>query len=396
MRQPQKHHRPPSSPLRVGLDLTFLGQEAGGVGRYAIELARTLASRDDVNIEVVATRDCPSEVFKAPWARRLRWWTLPVRHTRPRVALAAEFALIPFLAAARRWDVVHGPANAVPFMLPGTASVITMHDTIWLDAPEEWGTPQAVRAMHRIAVPAARRATRVLTVSHDAARALERGLGLPPDRIDVAPHGVQPPDRAASEAGGANVRRRFGLGAGPVILCVAQLRPYKNQEALVRALARMSDSSTQLVLVGAPTEYGESLHMLARELRLTDRIVFTGWQEDAVLADLFREAQVFALTTQREGFGLPVLEAMAHGVPVVCSDLDVLREVGGDAAIFVDVEDAATLSDALDRVLRDTELREDLVSRGRLRAAAASWAATAEATVASYRRAVGRPVSSRA
>lgn len=383
----------PSSPLRVGLDLTFLGQEAGGVGRYAVELVRALAVREDVVLELVVSRDCPAEVREASWARPLRWWTLPVRHTRPRATLAVQFAVVPLLASARRWDVVHGPANAVPIMLPGTASVITMHDTIWLDAPDEWGTPEAVRAMHRVAAPTALRATRVLTVSRDAARSLERGLGLPRDRIDVAPHGVRLPDRAASTADDADVRRRFGLGAGPVILCVAQLRPYKNQDALVQALAQMSDATAQLVLVGAPTEYGDSLRALALELGVERRVVFTGWQDDAGLEDLFGVAQVFALATRREGFGLPVLEAMARGVPVVCSDLDVLREVAGDDALFVDVDDSTALTDALDRVLRDRELGDDLAHRGQLRAAGRTWSATADATVASYRRAVAPRVS---
>lgn len=395
MGQSRQSHRLPS-PLKVGFDLTFLGQASGGVGRYAVELARALAERDDVILELVVTRDCPREVREASWARSLRWWTLPVGHARPRVMIASQFALIPLLAVARQWDVVHGPANAVPLTFPGTASVITMHDTIWLDAPEEWGTPEAVRAMHRIAAPTARRATRVLTVSRDAARSLEGGLGLPPARIDVAPHGVRLPDHASIEAGDADVRRRFGLGAGPVILCVAQLRAYKNQEALVHALAQMPDAGTQLVLVGAPTRYGDCLRVLARELGVAGRVVFAGWLDDAELGDLFRVARVFALTTRREGFGLPVLEAMAYGVPVVCSDLAVLREVAGDAAIFVDEEDTAGLAVALDRVLRDPELREDFASRGRLRAAAASWSDTAEATVATYRRAVCASLSGKA
>lgn len=395
MGRSQRPHRP-SSPLRVGLDLTFLGQEAGGVGRYAVELARAIAERGDVKLELVITRDCPREVREAPWARTLRWWTLPIRHSRPRVALAAQFTLIPLLAVARRWDVVHGPANVVPLVPPGTASVITMHDTIWLDVPEEWGPPEAVRAMHRIAAPTARQATRVLTVSRDAAQSLARGLGLPADRIDVAPHGVRLPERAVSAASDAELRRRFGLGTGPVILCVAQLRPYKNQEALLRALAGMPDPATQLVLVGAPTEYGASLRVLAQELGLADRVAFTGWRDEQELADLYRLAQVFALPTRREGFGLPVLEAMAYGLPVVCSDLDVLREVAGDAAIFVDVDGPTALTDALASVLHDLELREELARRGRLRAAATSWSTTADATVASYRRAVRPRLSDRA
>jgi glycosyltransferase involved in cell wall biosynthesis len=263
-----------------------------------------------------------------------------------------------------------------------------MHDTIWLDAPGEWGTPEAVRAMHRISVPTVRQATRVFAVSHSAADDLVRGLGLDARHIDVVPHGVRVPDSATVRTPEPELRARLGLGDGPLILCVAQKRPYKNQEALIRALARLPRPGLRLVLVGAPTEYEEQLRALALKCGVSQRVVFLDWVDAGDLEGLYSAARCMALPSRREGFGLPVLEAMARGCAVACSAIEVLHEVAGDDAVFFDPADVAAIAVALAQLLDDDGLRADLARRGRERAARCSWAGTAEKTVAGYRRAV--------
>jgi glycosyltransferase involved in cell wall biosynthesis len=296
---------------------------------------------------------------------------------------------VPALAALRRLDLVHSPANAGPVRIPRTASVITFHDTIWLRAPEHWGTPEAVRAMKRVAVPTARRASRVIAVSETAADDLEEMLGIPRDRIDVAPHGVRlVPDAPATPE--AELRARLRLGEAPVILCVAQKRPYKNQESLVRALAAKGLEDAALVLPGAPTEYETELRALAASLGVADRVAFPGWLAPPDLEGLYRLACLVALPSRLEGFGLPVLEAMARGVPVACSNRSALPEVAGDAALLFDPDDEGAVAAALGRLLSDPDLRDRLKRLGLTRAARFTWEATADATVASYRHALSR------
>jgi glycosyltransferase involved in cell wall biosynthesis len=376
-------------PLRIGLNLVPIEEGGGGIARYAVELAAALARRDDVELHLFTGLDAPEPLRSADWLDAVKLTRLPVRVGSPPFHLAAQLAVLPPLALARRLDLVHSPANGGPVKVPGLKWTVTLHDTIWLRAPEQWSTPDAVRKMRRFAIPTVKRADRVLTDSEDAARDLHELLGIPRERIDAVHLGVRV-DPAAPATPEPELRARLALHDDPVILCVAQKRPYKNQEALVRALADERLAQTRLVLPGAPTAYEEELRALARELGVDGRVHLLAWLEDADLEGLYRLARCVALPSRLEGFGLPVLEAMARGVPVTCSDRTALPEVAGDAALQVDPDDGEAVTAALARLIADEALRRDLAARGRERAARFTWEATAEATMVSYRRTVGR------
>jgi glycosyltransferase involved in cell wall biosynthesis len=374
--------------LRVGLNLVPIAEDGGGVARYALELAAALAARDDLDLHVFISRDAPLPSRPEEFTGAGRITRLPVRLSGPPVHLLAQFGALPALALTRRLDVLHSPANAGPVRVPGVASVITLHDTTWLHAPEEWGTPAAVRTMDRVAAPTVRRADRVITVSESAARDIHELLGVPRDRIDVVHHGVRA-ELSARATAERELRERLGLEDDPVILCVGQKRRYKNQEALVRVLSHSETSDARLVLPGAPTPYEERLHELARETGVADRVHTPPWLSEPDLEALYRLARCLVLPSRLEGFGMPVLEAMARGVPVGCSNRSALPEVAGDAALLFDPDDDAAVAAAVDRLLHDVDLREQLAARGRARAAQFTWAAAADATVASYARALG-------
>jgi glycosyltransferase involved in cell wall biosynthesis len=211
-------------------------------------------------------------------------------------------------------------------------------------------------------------------------------LGVKRGRIDVAPLGVRI-DPGAVATPEVELRGRFALGQGPVILCVAQKRPYKRQDVLIRALADLP-AETQLVLPGAATEFEDELRALARDLGVAERVKFPDWVSEADLEGLYRLASCFALPSELEGFGLPVLEAMARGLPVACSDRTSLPEVAGQAALLFDPDDQAAVTRSLAELIEDQALRTRLIAAGLERAADFTWARTAEATVASYRKAL--------
>lgn len=368
--------------MRIGLDLVFLADRAGGVGRYARELLAALATHHpELELHAFLSRDAPADLRAEPWAENVRWTVLPVRLGGPPLHLAASFAAIPALAVARRLDVLHGPANTVGVGVPRVASVVTMHDLIWRQAGEQWGPPEAIRAMERVSVPSVRRARRVLADSQVAAGELTRELGIPAERISVVPLGTAPPP-AVAQTPPEELRRAFGLGEQPVLLCVAQKRPYKNQEVLVRALAELPD--VQLVLPGAPTPYEDELRALAVSLGVAERLHTPGWVSDAQLEGLYALASAVMLPSLIEGFGLPVLEAMQRGVPVACSDRSALPEVAGDAALLFDPAEQHAVVDAVRRLVSDPALAADLMSRGRARAAHFTWERTAQLTVEAY------------
>lgn len=374
-----------SGRLRVGLDLVFFGDRAGGVGRYTRALVGALVtSHPELELHAFVSRDAPVDLREEAWATEVRWTTLPVRLSGPPLHLAASFAAVPALAVARRLDVLHGPANTVAVGVPRVASVVTMHDLTWLHAGAAWGSPAAVRSMHRVSVPTVRRADLVLADSRTAAGELEHDLGIRRRRIRVVPLGTTLPDPVRAVTPARELRRKFDLGDGPVLLCVAQKRAYKRQDVLIRALAAAGDRSVHLVLPGAATAFEGELRRLAGELGVLDRVRFPDWVPDADLEGLYALSTAVLLPSEYEGFGLPVLEAMARGVPVGCADRSALPEVAGGAAELFDPDDQAGVDSVVARLLSEPTLRARLVERGRARASELTWTRTAAATARAY------------
>jgi len=376
--------------VRVGLNLVFFGERAGGTGTYVRELLRGLAGLDaPPELTLFVSKAAPASLRAEDWASSVEWVTLPFG-PEDRLNLPEVMAALPPLARRRRLDVLHSPANVGPLATPGVARVVTLLDLIWMHRPEEWHPSRWTRFTTRtLSLWSARRADRVLAISHAAAADFPRSAGLDAARIDVAPLGVRMPDAHAPATPEAELRERFGLGPGPIVLSVAQKRAYKKLDTLIRALPDLPGEPS-LVLGGPSGDDEARLRALADELGLTARVRFEDWIEAADLAGLYRHAACFALPSLIEGFGLPVLEAMSYGTPVACSDRWSLPEVAGDAALLFDPEDQAAVTGALKRLLADGDLAGRLGRAGIERAREYTWERTARATLASYERAVGR------
>ena len=377
--------------MRVALQSDQLGFAApGGIGTYVRGLGAALAARDDVDLRTFHAR--LEDWREEPWMRGRPIVEVPrsVRSLyplwdaigRPRLPAAVELA-----------DVVHVTnPSGIPGArrAPGKALVVTVHDLAFLRYPKAF--PPAWRALYRLGLRAAARRADVIVVPSEAtAGELREATRIAADRIAVTPLAAAPMASAARPDGGDGGDRLAGATfPDRYVLAVGTIEPRKNLVRLIRGYRRAIAEGGfphALVLAGPP---GWRADEVLRELRPGEpgRVVLVGALGAADLEAAYAGADVVAYPSLHEGFGLPVLEAMARGVPVVASSTSSIPEVAGDAALLVDPRSADLIGDAIAQVLRDTELAARLVTAGRARAATFTWEKTAAATVDAYRRAL--------
>jgi glycosyltransferase involved in cell wall biosynthesis len=300
---------------------------------------------------------------------------VPVRASNRIEWVRGEQQHLPRLARNAGCELVHSLASTAP-LWGSFKRVVTIHDLIYRRFPEAHLGWKA-RGMALLVPLAARRASRVIAVSEATAADIRAQLRV--DDVDVVPNGVDVPGHDRTPE--ADLRVRLGLGERPVVLCLAAKRPHKNLLRLIDAMRSIDDAV--LVIAGYSTDHEDALRAVADP----ERVRLLGWVDDADREGLYALAAVFAFPSLYEGFGLPVLEAMVRGVPVVCSNTPALAEVAGDAALQIDPLAADDLAAALRRVLGDPAEAERLRAAGRERAARFSWDRAAELTLDVYRRA---------
>lgn len=353
------------------MDLTALCGPITGVGQMVRQLATHLPGHPSLDLTglLVSWRGRGELVAVVPPGWTVRPLVLPARvaHTlwrrfdRPRL---------------RGFDVVHGPNYTVP-PAEGAARLVTVHDLT------AWRFPELVDH-HSRGYP--RHLARVLAdgghvhaVSHHVGRELEAELGVDPDRIHVIPNGLAP-----ALAGDGDRGRRL-VGA-PYVLAVGTIEPRKDHVSLIRAMAAIWPilPDLKLVLVGGSGWGRQEVDAVVAELGVADRVQFRGYVDDREKADLLRGAEVMAYPSVYEGFGLPILEAMQAGVPVVSTTAGAIPEVAGRAAVLVEPRDPSALAGALLTVLEDDGLRAQLIEAGRRRAAGYRWSDTVDELVRTY------------
>jgi glycosyltransferase involved in cell wall biosynthesis len=371
--------------VHVALNLAFLTPaEMGGLEVYARRLTEALARRDDVRLSLLL----PSPALEDnSWGELGGIVTLPVDARRRTQWVLADQLHAPRAAARAGAELLHSLASTGP-VSGSVPRVVTIHDLNYREQPEAHFGLRGL-GMRMLVPAAARRSRRVITPSHATADAVAGHLGVTRERIDVVPE-------AAGYAPGAPVRTReevraeLGAGERPLLLTVSAKRPHKNLRRLLSALALVDPGRRPvLVLPGYPTPHERELRARADELGIASEVRFFGWVPDTQLEDLYRAADAFVFPSLAEGFGLPVLEAMARGIPVATSGRTSLAEVAGDAALLFDADDERSLAVAIERLLYEPGLAERLAAAGRERSANFTWEATAAGTVASYRRALG-------
>ena len=370
--------------MRICLDISPAVHRRAGLGRYAQELTAALLAIDTEN-EYVAFYNRPSEAQIDPPLDRLSHLTtnLPNKPWRMSVLLA-QLARIPQDRLFPGVDLFHATDHLLP-RLSRVRSVFTLHDLVFRFYPETH-MPLNRWFLTLMMPHFLRAADMVIAVSECTKRDAMRLYGLDEAKIRVIYEGVDPRFRSADPETIEAVRARYGLPER-FILSVGTIEPRKNLTTLLEAYRTLRDrgSDFKLVIVGRKGWLYEGFFRRLRELGLEGEVVFPGFVPDEDLPALYSAAELFVFPSLYEGFGLPPLEAMACGTPVVCSNAASLPEVVGNAAIMVDPYDVEGLAEAMHRVLADADLREELREKGLARARQFTWERTARETVAVYR-----------
>ena len=372
--------------MRVGLDLIYLVPgETGGRETYARELVPAMLERSsELELVTFVNRDAGPRLA-AELGEEIRAVTLPISARSRGEWAIGELALVSVAARRARVQLLHSMANFAPAWGP-FRRVVTVHDMQYKALPELLSWP--MRTGTSLLMLAARRADRVIAVSASGRDEIVADLGIEPQRIDIVPNGVRPSPPAAPAADAQAARKQLGLGHRRVALAVASNLPHKNLASLIDALALMpADARPVAIFAGHGTDGGELTHRAAAA-GVGEDVRALGVRSSEELETLYALADCLVLTTLHEGFGLPVLEAMARSLPVACSDIPALREVAGEAALYFNPHSSAQIAGAIERLLRDPSLAAGMRQLGFVRAGEFSWSAAADGTLASYERAL--------
>jgi len=391
-------HQPPSggagpaepgregSALRIGIDIRTVTPTRSGVGNYVVNLLeglRWVAPQQDIfmvgqriNLDTLGWNLDPD-----------RYHLTRLSHENHPLGDIWAHYWLPRVLRQQEVEVFHGPATLIPLSRTDCASVVTIHDLVAFLYPETIPRKYAIY-MRWLIKRVVERADLVISVSENTKEDLVRLLGVDPKRIMVVYEAAPPGFHAISDADRLNwVRHRYGL-EDPFVYHVGNIEPRKNLVRLVKAFMLMRQRTKRRVKLVITGQKGWLTNMLFRELdgmQLGEEVVFTGYVPRHELPLLMNAAEAFVFPSLYEGFGLPALEAMSCGTPLVTSNISSLPEIVDQAAVMVDPLEVESIAQGLERVLEDEDLRARLVRDGLARSRRFSWERAARETLEAYR-----------
>jgi glycosyltransferase involved in cell wall biosynthesis len=380
--------------VRIGIDITSAIRQGAGIGRFTRELIRAFLSLDSMGVPsheyilFAATGGLPRSITEP----RLAYVTQPAitRHLKFEICnlrfLSDDWLHriwhrarlpIPIETAIGRVDLFHEPDFVLPPTLPRTPTVLTVHDLTFVRDPES-AFPRLRRYLNCVVPRSVARATHVLADSAATKNDLVELFHTSPDKITVLYGGVdarfapvRDPERLAA------VRAKYNIGLDPFILGIGTIQPRKNFRRLVQAFSHLRPpafaSDLKLVIAGGKGWLYDDIFAEVKRLGLEGCVLFPGFVDDDDLPTLYSAAEMLAFPSIYEGFGLPILEAMACGTPVVTSVTSSLPELAGDAALLVEPTDVDAIAAALRRLLQEANLRHRLVAAGFDQARKFTW-----------------------
>lgn len=380
--------------MKIGIDARFLTHpQAGGFKTYTENLVNALASVDAENEYILYLDRSPAPEAKIPRRPNFTWRVVPGQL--PMIGMPwREQVGLAWQLSKDKPDLFHAPCLTAPLRL-NCPLVVTIHDAIWL-FPEKFRQGKSLslqrkmmeRYNHLIPKRAAHQAAVILTVSHAARESIIHHLGVAADRVQVTYEAPNPMYRRIDGRENIEALRQARQLPSEFILAIGSADPRKNISTLVQAYASLPANLRErfkLVIVWTHTLLTTELAGQVERLGLTNQVQFLKQVSNEELVLLYNTADLFVFPSLYEGFGLPPLEAMACGAPVVAANNSSIPEIAGDAALFFQAEDATGIASVIAKVLADETLRLDLINKGYQHVSTFSWEKCARQTIGAYK-----------
>src|ERR1700730_1283779 len=375
--------------MRIAIDYTAATRQAAGIGNYVRSLVDAMLAQDDTNQYTLLTSGRPPHERPFPTAQNVRGRSLVIPDRclnilwyRWRLPISATFF-------TGQVDIYHGPDFVLPPLNGHTHKIVTVHDLAFIEHPES-AVPQVAAYLKKVVPEAIAAADVVASISQTTRQTLIDYFHTPPEKITIIPNGIRSYFRRVTDPVLLEAtRHKFGLKS-PLVLGVGTQQPRKNHLGLIKAFHKAASSSNKqsrpamLALAGGSGWLYEETQQAVAELKLEKKVRFLGHVSDLELMLLYSLADVFVFPSFYEGFGVPPLEAMACGTPVITSNISSLPETAGDAALLVDPHKPGEIANAITRILENPQLQEDLRQKGYARASHFTWVRSAQKMLSIY------------
>jgi len=368
--------------MRIGIDMSSLSDDKTGVGYYAVNLVKAIGKADSSNMYFLYIREKYFQCFSdlgSNFTRKI----IPDsrRYNLPKTQISLAYSIW-----KDKLDLFYSPAFFIPFICL-CRSVITIHDLTHVVFPEKQ-MKKHLFVFNSLLPYSIKRSSRIVADSMNTKKDIIRVFKVPEEKIRVVYAAAGDSFRPIKdEKAIARIKQKYGISSD-YILFVGTIEPRKNIISLIQAYSLLKKNKPvdyKLVIVGKKGWMYSEVFNTVKELNLSEEIIFTYYTPEEDMVGLYNGAKVFVYPSLYEGFGLPPLEAMACGVPVITSNVSSLPEVVGDAAIMVNPADINQLAESISRVINDEELRRKMIERGLERARMFSWGKTAKEIIECFK-----------